>query len=127
MDFLLQQVNLKGGAAVGFDDGSTTEVSGGLDKDAVRQAIRENQVQIRACYERALSEASKKDFSGKISYFWKISPQGDVVESRLTYSDFKMPTFENCVKRIIDRIIFPKAANKQSTFVKYPFIFQGKK
>lgn len=119
--------SLKSGAAVGFDDGATTEVTGGLDKDAVRQAIRENQVQIRACYERALSESSRRDFSGKMSFHWKISPQGDVSETKLTYSDFKIPTFENCVKRIIDRIIFPNAANKQTTFVKYPFIFQGKK
>lgn len=118
---------LKMGADVGFEDGTTTEVQGGLDKDNVRQAIKENQVQIRACYERALSEAVSKEFSGKMTYYWKITADGDVVDAKLTYTDFKMPTFENCVKRIIDRIIFPKAKNRQATFVKYPFLFQGKK
>lgn len=118
---------LKSGATVGFDDGATTEVKGGLDKDSVRRAIREYQIQLRGCYERSLGETQAKEFSGKMSYTWKVSPSGDVVESRLTYSDFKMASFENCIKSIIDRIVFPKAANGQPTYVKYPFIFQGKK
>lgn len=118
---------LKSGATVGFDDGATTEVKGGLDKDSVRRSIREYQIQFRGCYERSLGETQAKEFSGKMSYTWKVSPSGDVVESKLTYSDFKMSSFENCVKSIIDRIVFPKAANGQPTYVKYPFIFQGKK
>jgi hypothetical protein len=118
---------LSAGATVGFDDGAATEVSGGLSKDSVRTAIREYSIQLRGCYERALAEANSKSFAGRMGLYWKITPQGDVVESSLTYSDFKSPKFENCVKRIIDKIIFKKADNGQSTYVKYPFIFHGKK
>ncbi|MBL7671723.1 MAG: FHA domain-containing protein [Bdellovibrionaceae bacterium] len=118
---------LGAGAVVGFDDGVTTEVSGGLGKDSVRIAIREYSIQFRGCYERALAESGTKNLGGKMSFYWKITPQGDVVESSLTYTDFKIPKFENCVKRIIDKIIFKKADNGQSTYVKYPFIFHGKK
>lgn len=108
----------------GAGDGEQ-EVTGGLDKEAVRRALAENKRAIRNCYEIAL--ISKKDLQGKMILKWKINPEGSVERMGLISSALDMPSFENCVQHVVQGITFPKAPNKMPTTVIYPFVFQGKK
>lgn len=109
----------------GVADGLSEQVVGGLDKEAVRRALAENKRAIRNCYEVAL--ISKKDLQGKMVFKWKISPDGPVEKIGLMSSELELPSFEGCVQRVVQGIIFPRAPNKLPTTVIYPFVFQGKK
>lgn len=118
------------GKGTGGDRGSfggQTEVQGGLDADAVRRAIREYSQQFRSCYENYLTSSKKKDESGRVSLLWVIRPDGRVTNNAVASSTFAGTQMGNCIKNVVDKILFPKAPNGMPTRVRYPFIFQGKK
>lgn len=134
----LGKIATAGDASSGSTDdlAASMDVVGGLDKEAVRTALRENTRAIRNCYEKALF--SNKDLAGRMSYYWKISPSGTVDGVQLIATDFSrvplpaqnvenMPDFERCVGRVLQTIVFPRAPNGQATIVKYPFVFKGKR
>lgn len=105
-------------------DTKSMEVTGGLTKEDIRKALKDNQRAIRNCYERAL--LAKKDLEGRLVMRWKISPPGPVESISIQNSNMGMPSLENCVLDIIKKIQFPQALNNQPTIVIYPFLFQGK-
>ncbi len=111
------------GSGLGRDD--TMQAVGGLDKDAIRKALRENRRAIANCYETAL--LTKKQLDGRMTFRWVISIEGNVSSIQLQNSELKMPNFESCVESVIKSISFPQAPNKMTTTVIYPFAFQGKK
>jgi len=112
-----------GSAGMGLDTKSM-EVSGGLTKDDIRDALRENRRSIRNCYERGL--LAKKDLEGRLVLRWKISPPGSVETISIQNSNMGTPSLENCVLDIVKKIQFPQSPNKMPTIVIYPFVFQGK-
>jgi len=112
------------GASSGFTN--QTEVEGGLDADAVRRAIREYSQQFRACYEKYLTSSQKKEQTGRVSLVWMIRPDGRVVNNSVASSSFGDKNLGLCIRAVVDKIVFPKAANGEPTRVRYPFIFQGK-
>lgn len=117
-----------GGSAAsgsGFDRGEAMQAVGGLDKDAIRKALRENRRAIANCYETAL--LTKKQLDGRMTFRWVISVEGSVSSIKLQSSELAMPNFESCVESVIKQIRFPQAPNKMTTTVIYPFAFQGKK
>jgi hypothetical protein len=116
---------LGSGPGDGLGHSESLEVSGGLDKDAVRAALAEHRRALRNCYESALLTKSKLE--GKLIIRWHISPQGSVTTTRLVSSTLKTPQFEACIENVIKGILFPQAASGQPTTVIYPFVFQGKK
>ncbi len=116
----------KGGADRG-SFGGETEIQGGLDADAVRRAIREYSQQFRSCYENYLTSSKNKDESGRVSLLWVIRPDGRVTNNSVANSTFAGTSLGNCIKGVVDKILFPKAPNGRPTRVRYPFIFQGKK
>jgi outer membrane biosynthesis protein TonB len=109
----------------GFDRGEAMSAVGGLDKDAIRKALRENRRAIANCYETAL--LTKKQLDGRMTFRWVISVEGSVSSIKLQSSDINLPIFESCVEGVIRSIKFPQAPNKTTTTVIYPFAFQGKK
>lgn len=109
----------------GFDRGEAMSAVGGLDKDAIRKALRENRRAIANCYETAL--LTKKQLDGRMTFRWVISVEGSVTSIKLQSSEIGMPNFESCVESVIKAIKFPQAPNKSTTTVIYPFAFQGKK
>lgn len=109
----------------GFDHGEAMSAVGGLDKDAIRKALRENRRAIANCYETAL--LTKRQLDGRMTFRWMISVEGNVSSIKLQNSEIAMPTFETCVESVIKAIKFPQAPNKTTTTVIYPFAFQGKK
>ncbi len=117
--------NGTGTTGSGFDRGEAMQAVGGLDKDAIRKALRENRRAIANCYETAL--LTKKQLDGRMTFRWVISIEGSVSSIKLQSSEVGMPNFEACVETVIKGIRFPQAPNKMTTTVIYPFAFQGKK
>ena len=109
----------------GFDRGEAMSAVGGLDKDAIRKALRENRRAIANCYETAL--LTKRQLDGRMTFRWVISIEGSVTSIKLQNSEIQMPTFESFVESVIKAIKFPQSPNKSTTTVIYPFAFQGKK
>ncbi len=113
-----------GGGSTGF--GNKTEIEGGLDADAVRRAIREYQQQFRSCYEKYLTLPGKKKETGRVTLVWVIRPDGRVQNNKVGGTTFDDAQIGQCIKGVVDKILFPKAPNGMPTRVIYPFIFQGK-
>lgn len=101
------------------------EVTGGLTKDQVRQAISDNKRALRNCHEQYLTY--KKDLGGRIVLRWKINSEGPVDTISTQASNTTYPNFDTCVTDVIKKIVFPKAPNGNSTVVIYPFLFQPKR
>lgn len=112
------------GAGSGFS--SQMEVQGGLDREAVRRAIREYTQQIRSCYNNFLTIVRPKDETGRVTLTWQIRPTGQVTMNQIKTNTFADAKLGSCIKGIVDRIQFPKAPNGLPTNVVYPFVFQGK-
>lgn len=109
----------------GLNANENFEVSGGLDKDAIRTAIIRERRALRNCYESALLTKSK--LAGKLVLRFQITTNGNVSSTRIENSSLNTPQFESCIEGVIKSINFPKAANGKPTTVIYPFVFQGKK
>lgn len=109
----------------GRDQSDAMQAVGGLTKDDIRKALKENRRAITNCYETAL--LTKRQLDGRMTFRWEISPDGLVTTIKLEKSELGMPNFELCVQTVIKSIRFPEAVNKSKTAVLYPFVFQGKK
>jgi outer membrane biosynthesis protein TonB len=114
-----------GSRSDGLGGGESLEVVGGLDKNAVREAIARERRALRNCYESAL--LTKSQLAGKLVLRFQITAVGNVVSTRIENTTLNTPQFESCIEGVIKAIMFPKAPNGQPTTVIYPFVFQGKK
>jgi outer membrane biosynthesis protein TonB len=104
-----------------------TEIEGGLDADAVKKTIREYSQQFRSCYENYLTSSKQKDESGRVSLLWIIKADGKVTNNAVVSSTFASRELGQCIKGVVDKILFPNAPNGMPTRVRFPFVFQGKK
>ena len=109
---------------VEYAAGEDFSAEGGLDKDSVRKALMAYRRDIRTCYDRALMLTPK--LGGRISYKWRIRPDGDVEWINLTTNSTDSPNLGKCVQTVIHGIRFPKAGNGKPTIVLYPFQFTRK-
>ncbi len=109
------------------DDSSDSDmdVVGGLDKESVRRAIRENRKALANCFETGLLK--KKNLGGRLSLKWKIKPEGPVESIAVQSSNTGLESFDQCVTRVVKGIVFAKAPNKQPTIVTFPFQFKERK
>lgn len=113
------------GSSEGVDVGSDVDISGGLDKESVRRAIRENKKSLANCFESGLLK--KKSLGGRITLRWKITPEGPVENIAVQSTTTGLASFDECVTRVLKGIVFPKAPNKQPSLVTYPIQFQERK
>ncbi len=113
-----------GGGGDPYGVGDDFSAEGGLDKDAVRKALMAYRRDIRTCYDRALM--LKPKIGGRITYKWRIHPDGHVEWINTTTNSTESPHLEACVQTVIHGIKFPKAGNGKPTIVIYPFQFQRK-
>ncbi len=104
-------------------DGGQMSVSGGLTKDQVTQEIAKKRREIKTCFESALR--IKSDLKGAVTYDWVIDPEGRVSSIKVVKSDLESSMVESCVMQVLRDIPFPKAENKMSTQVIYPFNFKA--
>ena len=108
------------GGSGSFGPAGSMNVSGNIDKDAVRRAIEKYMSKIRYCYERAL--LSKPSLSGSLKMEWKIQPGGRANGVRVVQSGLNDATLHSCVSGVIAIIPFPSPKGGPAT-VAYPFNF----
>jgi hypothetical protein len=121
----LEGIGAMGGTgAAGAEDGSGTEVKGGLDRETVRRVIKSNRGKVQACYERALMAAPK--LAGRVVTQFDISPKGVVLTAGVRNSDVQSKTLESCLVEVVKQMVFPEAPSGVGTRVIYPFVFQAR-
>jgi hypothetical protein len=113
-----------GGESLGLDDGSDSEVQGGLDRETVRRVIKSNRGKIRACYERAL--LSQPQLAGRVVTLFEVSAKGTVLSASVKASDVQSQTLESCLVEVVRGMAFPSSPTGASTKVSYPFVFQAR-
>ena len=106
------------GASVGEWD-----CSGELPMPAITKIVRENQTQIRNCYERRLK--SNNILQGDLSLKVKIGATGSVVASGVSGSLRDNEVF-SCVRAIADKWRFPVPAGGGCAVLQVPFRFSPK-
>lgn len=104
------------------DNSANDSVSGGLERDTVKQTLRNYQKEVRSCYEKAL--LVKPQIQGRMVFQWTITPQGRTTALRMIRSQVGTPSLEKCVQETLQSVQWPKAANGRSTMVNFPFEFQ---
>lgn len=99
----------------------TKRAGGCLDKELIRQVLRENVGKVRACYERALSRSQA--LQGKVAVRFLITSAGAVPESKVASSTVGDPELEACVASRMQTLQFPRSAS--NTVVTYPYVFRS--
>jgi hypothetical protein len=97
-------------------------VLGSLDKEIIRRVVRENQAQIKYCYEKELT--TTPGLFGKITMKWVITGTGTVSQAKVEQSDMKSKAVEDCIARKIQTWRFPKPKGGGIVIVTYPFVFK---
>jgi hypothetical protein len=97
-------------------------VLGSLDKEIIRRVVRENQAQIKYCYEKELT--TTPGLYGKITMKWVITGTGTVSQAKVDQSDMKNKSVEDCIARKITTWRFPKPKGGGIVIVTYPFVFK---
>ena len=105
---------------------STSEpsVEGNIDGELIRQVIRRNSAQIRACYEEQLIRYPQ--LAGRVAIRFVINSEGSVDSSRVQHSAMAPKNTEigNCVANKIRLLEFPRPKGGGTAQVTYPFIFK---
>jgi TonB family protein len=94
--------------------------AGELSADQVRQVIRANGHEVRACYERHAMK--QKSATGKVTLDLVVRPEGTVEEVSVDAAGVRGSQFRRCVEQKARSWRFPEATG--STEVQYPFLFQ---
>lgn len=97
-------------------------VYGSLDKEIIRRVVRENQAQIRYCYERELTRTP--GLNGKIVVKWVITGTGSVRQAQVIETGMNNRAVESCLTTRINGWRFPKPKGGGIVVVTYPFIFK---
>ena len=106
-----------------FTSGEGSGARGSLDKDLIRQVVRRNQGQVRACYEDVLNRGNAP-LAGKVVVNWRIGPDGTVGTSSLVSSTANHAGLEQCVVEAVRGWRFPKPKGGGVVNVSYPFVFR---
>lgn len=112
----------KHGSKIKIGTGNAS-IKGALDKSIIARIIKKHYSQIRYCYQKELNRNPK--LYGKISIKFVISPRGTVSSSVVRVSTMKNATVEQCVAKVIKRIMFPQPKGGGIVQVTYPFIFKS--
>ncbi len=88
-----------------------------LDRNVIRNKMRDNLARFRYCYEKEL--AIKPGLAGTVLASFTVKPDGSVDEATATGVD---PNVASCVARVLATLRFPKGGGDVK--VNYPFAFQ---
>lgn len=100
-------------------DGDVQIKEGGADKDAIREVIRGNIVQVRHCYEK--ESIGKKGPEGKVVLEWDIVDKGKVANAKVKRS--LDPAIDTCLVEALKTWTFPAPPEGQTVKVAFPFEF----
>lgn len=98
------------------------EVSAGMDKEAIRQTIREDLVPIRHCYERELK--NDPNIQGKLVLEWDIGDLGKVTS--VTVRKSVHPKVDQCIADVLKQTMFPTPPKGTVGRVIFPFMLSPK-
>jgi len=101
---------------------SDLNIDGNVDGELIRQVIRRNSSQIRACYEAQLIRYPK--LAGRIAIRFVINSTGTVDSSNVYASTMNNKEMGSCVANKIRLLEFPRPKGGGTAQVTYPFIFK---
>jgi TonB family protein len=99
-----------------------TKVIGALSQEVVGQYIKRYWAQIKFCYERELTK--NPNLYGKVTITFTIGGNGRISEAQVMQTTMNNANVEECILRVIRRIIFPQPKGGGQVIVTYPFLFQ---
>ncbi len=102
------------------------EIKGGIDRNAIDEAIKAKRTEFVYCYEREVN-AGHADLDGKLNIAFVIGADGKASQITILNSTLNNTPIENCVRSTISRISFPKPTGGISVHIKYPFNFSKPK
>lgn len=118
------------GAGVGLGEHKDVDIipetpvlSGPLAKEVILRVIRQNQNQIRYCYEKQLQR--EQDLEGRVKVKWVIGASGDVVAVQLVDSSLHNAWVEACIVEKIRSWKFPAPAGGGRVDVVYPWLLKA--
>jgi TonB family protein len=94
-----------------------------LDKDEVRQVVRANIHEVKACYEQK-GLARDGDLTGRVGLQFTLDPRGAVADARVQSSTFP-PGYDDLTVCIVERLRtwrFPATGGVVA--ITYPFVFE---
>lgn len=103
--------------------GSGESFPEGMDKEAIRAAIRDHIVPIKHCYEKELKETP--DLAGKLLLRFDIEAGGKVTSTSVENS--VKPSLDECVAGVIRSTTFPEPPKGMIGRVVFPFVFSTPK
>ena len=94
---------------------------GSIDREAVRQVIRNNKDKIKTCYKDGLKK--QPDDNGKVMIRFEVDDKGKVRSSKVTESALKNKEVGECVSKVIQEQKFPETHEGVITVIDFPFFF----
>lgn len=91
-----------------------------ISAEQIKEIVRQNSGQVRACYERELK--SRPQLQGKLVVAWTIGADGRVRAPRTVLDTTGGDGLSSCVRRSIGEWRFASAESPQD--VEYPFVFK---
>ncbi len=100
------------------------EQKGGVQREAIRDAIKAALPEVRDCYEQALKQ--DPSLAGKVIVEFELETkdqQGTVMRGEVIGTETKSPFFEACVLQKVAGTKFPAPEGGGTVTVRYPFHF----
>ncbi|RME14802.1 MAG: hypothetical protein D6797_08020, partial [Bdellovibrio sp.] len=105
--------------------GSEAEITGTIDREAVRRVIRANKRAIQYCYEKGLLK--NRNLYGKLVLAWDIEEKGRAVNVRVKRNELGSRLVANCIIKRLKTWKFPDPPPGLVGVVEgYPFVFTEK-
>jgi len=96
---------------------------GSLTREEIQRVVDKFMSQIKFCYEREIQKIP--NLEGKVVANWVITGEGRVQTSAVAESTMGNAPVEQCVLKIINRMVFPKPRGGGIVKVNYPFVFSA--
>jgi hypothetical protein len=96
---------------------------GSLTREEIQRVVDKFMSQIKFCYEREIQKIP--NLEGKIIAHWVITGDGHVQTSSVAESTMGNAPVEQCVLKIVNRMVFPKPRGGGIVKVNYPFVFSA--
>lgn len=103
------------------EDSNELDITGSIDKEAIRSTIRNQSRKLFACYAKATQKDRKT--KGKIVISWDIADTGKVKKSSVYSNDTGDEELAQCVRKELAKLTYEKPAKGQSARILYPFAF----
>jgi len=105
------------------------EITGDINKWALRSMVREHSPAIQSCYNQTAKQSG--DFSGSITFVFTIDENGhalpDISHSRVNGDGGNAEQLSTCIRSVIQNLQFQAETGRKDVAVKYPMVFSGGK